>query len=65
MTNEHYKDTRAKLGLTQAELAALLGVSLRTIANRESGLYRITRESQVAIEALMPLKASAVNQARQ
>jgi DNA-binding XRE family transcriptional regulator len=52
MTAEQYRSTRASLGLTQAELAELLGVSRDTIIRRESGESQITREIEVAIRLL-------------
>ena len=52
MTATEYKAIRERLGLTQAGLAALLGVSLRTIANRESGVHPISHEAAVAIRSL-------------
>lgn len=52
MDATQYKETRERLGLTQAGLAALMGVSLRTIANRESGVHPISHEAEVAIRSL-------------
>jgi DNA-binding transcriptional regulator YiaG len=52
MDATEYKATRERLGLTQAGLAALLGVSLRTIGNRESGVHPISHEAAVAIRSL-------------
>lgn len=52
MTAPEYKALREQLGLTQAGLAARLGVSLRTIANRESGVHPISHEAAVAIRSL-------------
>lgn len=52
MEAPEYKATRKRLGLTQDGLAALLGVSLRTIANRESGVHPISHEAAVAIRSL-------------
>ena len=46
-----YKSTRENLG-TQAEVAAWLGVARETIARRETGRDRITREAALALEAL-------------
>ena len=54
VTSTQYKEIRIGLGLSQVELAALLGVSLRTIANRESGVHTISREAAVAIQSLRP-----------
>lgn len=51
MTPAEYKHLREKLGLTQAELAARLGISRRTIIFRESG-SKISEEAALAIKAL-------------
>lgn len=51
MTAAEYRDRRERLGLTQVQLAARLGVSRRTIINREQGRL-ITREAKRAIKAL-------------
>jgi DNA-binding XRE family transcriptional regulator len=51
MSALEYKALRARLGLTQAGLAGLLGVSRRTIIFRETGA-RITEEAALAIRAL-------------
>lgn len=51
MSPETYKSTRDSLG-TQAEVAAFLGVARETIARRETGKDRITREAALALEAL-------------
>jgi DNA-binding XRE family transcriptional regulator len=46
---------RKQLGLTQAELAAELGVSRWTIIEREAGRVPITRETKLAMLALVHL----------
>lgn len=51
MNPETYKETRKRLG-TQADVAAWLGVARETIARRETGKDRITREAALAMEAL-------------
>ena len=51
MNPETYKKTRESLG-TQAEVAAFLSVARETIARRETGKDRITREAALALEAL-------------
>jgi len=51
MNPKTYKATRESLG-TQAEVAAFLGVARETIARRETGTDRITREAALALEAL-------------
>lgn len=40
MTAEEVRDARAKLGLTQIEMARELGVALRTYRRWEKGLIR-------------------------
>lgn len=52
MSPADYKALRDKLGLTQAGLAARLGVSRKTVNARETGATRITEESALAIQAL-------------
>ncbi len=49
MKKERYRSLRLQLGLTQAELAATLEVSLRTVKARESGEAEIGREAELAI----------------
>ncbi len=51
MTPSEYKALRKKLGLTQAGLAARLGVSRKTIIGRENGA-KITEEARLAILSL-------------
>ena len=51
MTGTEYKSLREKLGLTQAGLAALLGVTRKTINARENGA-KITEEARLAILSL-------------
>lgn len=51
MTSTEYKALREKLGLTQAELAALLGVTRKTINARENGA-KITEEAALALRML-------------
>lgn len=53
MDASEYKRLRESLG-TQGQVADLLGVSKRTIANRESGVHPISHEAEVAIRALAP-----------
>lgn len=54
MTPAQYRSRREKLGLTQSQLADLLDVRRETIGRREAGTERITREAQLAIQALAP-----------
>lgn len=51
MTRKPYKEIRQRLG-TQAEVAALLGVARETIARRESGKDRLTKEAWYAMVGL-------------
>jgi DNA-binding XRE family transcriptional regulator len=50
---------RKRLGLTQAELAAALGVSRKTVCEREAGKVPITRETELAMEALINRRPSS------
>lgn len=52
MSPAEYKELREKLGLTQAGLAARLGVTRKTVNARETGATRITEEAALAIRAL-------------
>jgi DNA-binding XRE family transcriptional regulator len=52
MNPDQYRKLRIKLGLTQAGLAARLGVTRKTINARETGATRITEEAALAIRAL-------------
>ena len=56
MTPEEYKATREKLGLTQAGLAARLGLPRTAVTKRESGDQRITEEAAIALRALAKTK---------
>ena len=51
MTPVEYKALRCKLGLTQAGLAARLGVTRKTINARENGA-KITEEAALATRSL-------------
>ena len=57
MSPAEYKQERQRRGLTQAALAALLGVRQSTVSDRERGRREITRESELAIKSL-PLPAN-------
>jgi DNA-binding XRE family transcriptional regulator len=52
MTPEQYRIARKHLGLTQAGLADILGVTRKTVNSREAGADPITAESAIAINAL-------------
>ena len=52
MTPDDYRKSRLKLGLTQTALAELVGVWRETISKREAGTLPISRESELALEAL-------------
>ena len=51
MSPAQYKAKREQLGLTQAGLAAVLGVTRKTINARENGA-KITEEAALAIRSL-------------
>lgn len=52
MTPAEYRTHREQLGLTQAGLAALLGLPREAIVRREAGTQRITEEAAIALRAL-------------
>ena len=52
MTPKQYRQIRDRLGLTQAELGARLGVSRDTIHRRETGDAPITPEAAMALRAM-------------
>lgn len=54
MSPADYREHREKLGLTQAELAELLGLPRTAVVKREAGAQRITEEAAIALRALKP-----------
>lgn len=52
MTSEKYKERRKALGLTQPQLAEKLGVTKKTITDRERGAVGISDEAALAILSL-------------
>ena len=52
MTPAQYRRQRERLGLTQAELAARLGVTRETVTRRETGKKPITGEAEMAIKSI-------------
>ena len=54
MNPDQYRKHREHLGLTQAGLAALLGLPREAIVRREAGTQKITIEAEIAIRALKP-----------
>jgi transcriptional regulator with XRE-family HTH domain len=61
MNADAYKSEREKRG-TQAEVAALLGVSRVTIARRETGTRPVIREAWLALLALPKKRRRAKRQ---
>lgn len=61
MTSTEYKSIREKLGLTQAALAARLGVTRKTINARENGA-KIMEEAALAIRSLSSPNAKGDSQ---
>jgi transcriptional regulator with XRE-family HTH domain len=49
MTPADYRQLRERLGLTQGELAELVGVALNTVSRRELGQLPIQREAELAL----------------
>jgi DNA-binding XRE family transcriptional regulator len=66
MTPEDYKSERTKRGLSQAALAALVGVSRGCINYREAGhdRYPITTEAWLAICSLPVAKPKKARRAK-
>lgn len=56
MSPEQYRKERKARGLTQAALAALLGVQRETVVRREAGEVEITLEMALALAALPKTK---------
>lgn len=56
MSPAEYRSHREKLGLTQAGLAARLGIPREAVVRREAGTQRITEEAAIALRALKPAK---------
>ena len=52
ITPAEYRQERKRRGLTQAALAALLGVRQSTVSDRERGRRKITREAELALLSL-------------
>ena len=52
MTPQEYKTARRELGLTQGQLAEVLGVTRATVNRRESAGGTVTAEAGLAIAAL-------------
>jgi len=53
MTANEYREAREKLGLSQMALAAAVGVTNKTISNRERGSKPVTKEAEMAILFLL------------
>jgi len=56
MKADEYKSLRKKLGLNQAGLAALLGVTRKTVNRREAGDATITVEAALSLRWLVKAK---------
>ena len=52
MSPDQYRKHREQLGLTQAGLAALLGLAREAIVRREAGTQRLPEEAAIAIRHL-------------
>jgi DNA-binding XRE family transcriptional regulator len=53
MTTKEYREIRKKLKLSQMTLADVVGVTNKTISNRERGTKPITKEAEMAIRFLL------------
>lgn len=63
MSPEQYRKHREQLGLTQAGLAALLGLAREAIVRREAGTQRITEEAAIALRSFQRPKTKGVRNA--
>ena len=61
MSGAEYKAERKRRGLSQAALAALVGVTQGTISDRETGRREITREAEMALLSLPVPKRKGQN----
>jgi transcriptional regulator with XRE-family HTH domain len=52
ITATAYRAARKARGLTIQALASALGISRETVSRRENGVFEITREMMLAINAL-------------
>lgn len=52
MTAQDLRDARARLGMTQQQLADALGITQSAVSQMESGVTRITRRTEVQVRAL-------------
>lgn len=52
MSPQELRSWRARMGMTQAALAAALGLGLRTVTGWERGEAAVPRLAQLAIEAI-------------
>jgi len=59
MTPTEYRRARLKMGLTQAELGARLGVHALTVARREWGTRPVCREAELALGQVAALVKGA------
>jgi transcriptional regulator with XRE-family HTH domain len=57
VTAAELRKARARLGMTQGEMAKALRVSLTTVGRYENGSRRITRVFEFAVSHLETLKA--------
>ena len=55
MTKDQYRAARLRLGLTQVEVARLMGVHEITICRRESGILLIDSEASAAMHNLVEM----------
>ena len=63
MTPAQYRTERQRRGLTQAGLAALLGLAREAIVRREAGTQRITEEAAIALRSFPRPKTKGVRHA--
>jgi len=52
MTKEELKEIRTRLGLTQAEMAEKMGLSLRGYQDKEYGRRPITKQDEIILKII-------------
>jgi len=57
MSAVKFREARLRLGLTQVEYAARLGITESAVQKKEYGELRVTKRDMLAVEALLQKRA--------